>query len=105
MNLQKIQSYIILFKRYLKSAEAERQLYKWESLQFFQDNWELLFANMTPDYVRHSFKDLLEEEKNIADRVDRFIFYCDEMLTEYKTQNGLSIENNHYQKQKYPRTK
>jgi len=130
MNLQKIQSYITLFKRYLKSAEAERHLYKWESLKCFQDNWDiaapdiakmydaslrntqttrlwkgdnytpkrmmLLFANMTPDYVRHCFKDLLEEEKNIADRVDRFIFYCGEMLTEYKIQNGLSIENNHY---------
>jgi len=130
MNLQKIQSYITLFKRYLKSAEAERQLYKWESLKFFQDNWNLeqpnlekmydaslkntqttrlwkgnnytpkrmmlLFAKMAPDYVRHCFKDLLEEEKNIADRVDRFLFYCDEMLIEYKTLNGLSIENNHY---------
>lgn len=130
MNLQKIQSYIILFKKYLKSKEAEQQLYKWESLKFFQDNWNLeepnmekmydaslrntettrlwkgnnytpkrmmlLFAQMAPDYVRHSFKDLFEEEKNIADRVDRFIFYCGELLTEYKTQNGLSIENNHY---------
>jgi len=130
MNLQKIQAYIILFKRYLKSKDAENQLYKWESLKFFQDSWDLskpnlekmydaslkntqttrlwkgnnytpkrmmlLFATMAPDYVRHCFKDLFEEEKNIADRVDRFIFYCDELLIEYKTQNGLSIENNHY---------
>ena len=50
MNLQKIQSYIILFKRYLKSAEAERQLYKWESLQFFQDNWEIERPNIAEMY-------------------------------------------------------
>lgn len=130
MNLQKIQSYILLFKAYLKSRDAEQSLYKWESLKVFQDNWDLehpklgkmyddslkntqttrlwkgenyapkqmmlLFANMTPDYVGHCFKDLFDEEKNIADRVDRFIFYCGELLIEYKAQNGLSIENNHY---------
>ena len=130
MNLQKIQTYIGLFKKYLKHTKATKQLYKWESLQSFQANWDvehpslatiydkslknsetthlwkqdnytpkrmmLIFAKVAPDYVRHCFKDLFNEDKNIADRVDRFLFYCEEMLADYKQQNVLSIENNHY---------
>ena len=130
MNLQKIQDYIILFKRHLKSRQKERDLYRWESLQNFQQQWDLstedltqmydqslqntqtvrlwkdrqyfpkqimlLFCDLQPDYVRFAFQDLFNEEKAINSRMDRFIFYCDELLNEYKNKYPLKIENNHY---------
>jgi hypothetical protein len=51
---------------------------------------------MQPDYVRFAFQDLFNEEKAIDGRMDRFIFYCDELLSAYKEANPLKIENNHY---------
>ncbi len=130
MNLQKIQYYILRFKKYLKSNSATNALYKWESLQNFQQNWNLeaeslsemydrslqntqtvrlwkanqyfpkqimlLFCKMQPDYVRFAFKDLFNEAKSIDARVDRFVFYCDELLAEYRNKYPLKIENHHY---------
>lgn len=130
MNLQKIQEYISLFKIHLKSRHKEKALYKWESLQNFQQNWDLetedlsnmynqslqntqtvrlwkdnqyypkqimlLFTEMMPDYVIFAFNDLFTEAKTIDGRMDRFQFYCNELLKTYKEQNPLKIENHHY---------
>ena len=130
MNLQKIQQSIADFKTYLSSSKSEDQLYKWESLFHFQQNWDLeapefleaydkslhnsvtkrlwkadqyvpkkmmsLFIKMDADYVKHTFQDLFREAYNVGDRIDRFRFYCDELLATYKTEYPLSIENNHY---------
>lgn len=130
MNLQKIEDYLIQFKRHLKSQRSEATLYRWESLQNFQQNWKveaenitqmynqslqntqtvrlwkanqyfpkqimLLFCELQPDYVKFAFTDLFNEDKDIAGRMDRFIFYCDELLKAYKEKYPLKIENNHY---------
>lgn len=130
MNLQKIQDYIIEFKRHLKSQRREEVLYKWESLRNFQNNWNLaredlkemynqslqntetvrlwkanqyfpkhsmmLFCDLQPDYVKFAFDDLFNEEKAIDGRMDRFVFYCDQLLEAYKEKYPLKIENNHY---------
>lgn len=130
MNLQKLQQAILAFKTYLGSIKSSDQLYKWESLFFFQQNWDMespdfremyhkslqnsvtkrlwkadqyvpkqmmsLFIEMDTDYVQHIFKDLFRETYNAADRVDRFQFYCEELLANYKKEHPLSIENNHY---------
>jgi len=131
MNLQKLQLSITSFKKYLASEKAVEELYKWESLFHFQNNWDMdhpdfgemydkslqnsktkrlwksenytpkkmmqTLINMNPDFLQHIFKDLFREEGNVADRIDRFIYYCDDLLAEYKKENPLSIENNHYQ--------
>lgn len=60
-----------------------------------------LFLDMQPDFVRHMFHDLFNEDKEIGGRVDRFVFYCDELLQEYKINNPRSIENNHYHGDNY----
>ncbi len=130
MNLQKIEKYLIQFKRHLKSQQRANFLYKWESLQYFQQNWDmevenitqmydqslqntqtvrlwkanqyfpkqimLLFCELQPDYVKFAFTDLFNEEKEITGRMDRFIFYCDELMKAYKEKYPLKIENNHY---------
>ena len=130
MNLQKIQDYLVQFKRHLKSGRREAVLYRWESQQNFQQNWEiettdiaqmydqslqntqtvrlwkadqyfpkqlmLLFCQLQLDYVKFAFTDLFNEDKDITGRMDRFIFYCDELLKAYKEKYPLKIENNHY---------
>lgn len=130
MNLQKIQDYIILFKKHLKGRDKEAVLYKWESLQNWKQNWDLgaedltamynqslqntetvrlwkdrqyypkeiflLFCKLQPDYIKFAFDDLFNEEKSVDGRMDRFVFYCDELLVAYKEKYPLKIENNHY---------
>lgn len=34
--------------------------------------------------VRRAFQDLFNEEKDVAARADRFVFYCDDLLQTYK---------------------
>ena len=61
----------------------------------------LNFIDMQPDYVQFMFRDLFNEDKEIGGRVDRFVFYCDELLREYKNLHPHSIENNHYHGDNY----
>lgn len=130
MNLQILQQSISDFKKYLHSSRAEEELYKWESIYHFQNNWDIhhpdfdvmytsvlqnsstkrlwksdnytpkkmmnYFIEMNSDFVRSMFKDLFDETKAVADRIDRFVYYCDDLLNEYKKENPLSIDNNHY---------
>ena len=61
----------------------------------------LKFIQTSEDYVRYSFKDLFNENKDIEGRVDRFVFYCDQLLKEYKDSKPQSIENAHYHDDNY----
>ena len=36
------------------------------------------FIREDPEFVRTMFKDLFNEEKSVENRVDRFVFYCDD---------------------------
>jgi hypothetical protein len=48
-------------------------------------------------YAREAFKELYNEKKLVENRIDRFVFYCDELLRMYKKANPKSVVNNHYQ--------
>ncbi len=56
----------------------------------------LKFIDLQADFVEYMFRDLFNETKATDNRVDRFLFHCDELLVEYKTANPSSIENSHY---------
>ncbi len=56
----------------------------------------LKFIEMAPDFFLQMFGDLFNEDKTIDGRIDRFIFYCDQLLQEYKSQKPHSIENSHF---------
>jgi hypothetical protein len=56
-----------------------------------------LLIRTDPDYAIHMFKDLYDESKDISGRIDRFIFYSDELLRMYRAANRIEIVNNHYQ--------
>jgi len=130
MQLKKIQEHIADYKKQL-SKTKNSNLYKWESQQIWQDNWDikasdfaemydqslensttrriwnrenyapkkmmLEFAKMQPHFVYSMFQELFNEDKDIGNRVDRFVFYCDELLKEYKSNHPHSIQNQHYQ--------
>lgn len=73
---------------------------------WFRENYEpkrmlLLFLKMQPDYVKSMFQDLFDESKRIDGRVQRFLFYCDELLAQYRAEHPASIENNHFHDDQY----
>ena len=61
----------------------------------------LQFLDMEPDFVRSMFKDLFNEEKSIDGRVDRFVFYCDQLLDQYRRAQPLAIDTSHYHDDSY----
>ena len=135
MVLSKLQQYISDYKSILGQKRDFHEIYKWECLKNFQDNWDidapdfakmydqslqssvtrrlwkgedllakemmLKFIAISPDFVRAMFKDLMDEEKQVEDRIARFQFCCDTMLSEYKEKYPLTIENNHYHEENH----
>ena len=57
----------------------------------------LILIAQEEQYVREGFKELFNESKLTENRVDRFVFYSEELLRMFKKANPLSVENNHYQ--------
>ncbi len=130
MNLKKLQDKISQYKTYLESENCHRELYKWESIKYFQEHWNteaddlhamynaslnnltsrrqwkgrdffpkemmLKFIKAEPEYVRLAFRDLFNESKGVDGRVDRFLFYCEELLKIYKEKFPHAKENDHY---------
>ncbi|TVR89249.1 MAG: hypothetical protein EA411_02625 [Saprospirales bacterium] len=54
------------------------------------------FFKLQPDITAQAFRELYNEELDLLQRMDRFVFYCDQLLGFYKAKyRGLS-DNNHY---------
>jgi len=85
-----------LVQMYDKSLQNTQTVRLWKDRQYFPKEIMKLFCELQPEYVKFAFTDLFNEDKDIAGRMDRFIFYCDELLNAYKEKYPLKIENNHY---------
>ena len=82
---------------YEDSLQSNHTRRLWKTTAYRPKEVMLKLIKMRDDFVKQAFRDLLNEDKEILGRIDRFIFYCDQLLMEYKKTNPNSIENNHYQ--------
>jgi hypothetical protein len=87
-----------MYDRSLDNSETRRL---WKRENYEPKKRMLEFIAMEPDMVRRAFEDLFNEEKSAENRVDRFRFYCDDLLGDYKGKYPLSIENRHYHDDNY----
>ncbi len=87
-----------MYDRSLDNSQTRRL---WKRENYEPKRMMLAFIKMEQEAVRHAFQDLFNEAKDIEGRVDRFVFYCDELLRLYKEQFPLTIENNHYHADQY----
>ncbi len=108
-----------------KAATSDDPLLYWENLYHFQSGWNLdtedlksminravynsqskrfwdlpkqvllSFVSFNEGFVQIMFKDLFDESKSLAARVDRFPFYCENMLGEMK-QNAVKTPSDHH---------
>ncbi|MEO1259221.1 MAG: hypothetical protein AAFZ15_10510 [Bacteroidota bacterium] len=87
-----------MFDSSLQNSQTRRL---WNRENYAPKKMMLKFIETSEDYVRFSFQDLFNEEKDIEGRVDRFVFYCDELLKSYKDAKPLTIENRHFHDDNY----
>lgn len=87
-----------MYDRSLQNSTTKR-LWKREAYEPKRIMLELM--RMQPDFTRHMFTDLFNEEKSLEGRASRFVYYCDMLLQEYKEKNPRSIDNNHYHDDDY----
>jgi len=81
---------------YDHSLDNSRTRRLWNRENFEPKRMMLEFIQLQPDLVRSLFKDLFDESKAVENRIESFVFHCDELLTAYKEHHPHSIENNHY---------
>ncbi|MEM9886583.1 MAG: hypothetical protein AAF849_11885 [Bacteroidota bacterium] len=82
-----------MYDRCLENSKTRRI---WNKEQYQPKKMMFAFAELQPHFVYSMFQELFNENKDIGNRLDRFIFYCDELLKEYKAAHPNSIHNNHY---------
>lgn len=68
----------------------------WKDERYTPKEQMLLFAQAYPDFLRDMFKDLFNENKDAENRIDRFLFHCDELLRDYRDTHPDYIETRHY---------
>ncbi len=85
-----------LKKMYDDSLQNSRTRRLWRREAYEPKDVMLKFIELSEDYFLQMFGDLFDEEKSIGSRVDRFVFYCDQLLQEYRDKYPHRIENNHY---------
>jgi len=90
-----------LIPMYDASLENSRTRRLWRRENYEPKEMMLKLLRQAPEFVRSMFRDLFNEEKSIDGRAQRFVYYCDELLQEYKKAHPRSIENNHYHDDDY----
>lgn len=87
-----------MYERALQNSQTRRL---WKREAYEPKRMMLELAAMQPDFVRHIFFDLFNEEKGLEGRASRFVYYCDMLMQEYHEQHPRSIENSHYHDDDY----
>ncbi len=87
-----------MYDRSLENSHTRRL---WKRENYAPKDVMLKFIELNREYARQIFKDLFNENKDVEGRIDRFVFYCDELLREYKETHPRSIENSHYHDDDY----
>lgn len=83
-------------KMYAASIDSNISRRWWKSPSFNPREVMMLLLEGKPRLMLQAFEDLFREDSDAADRMDRFIFYCDEALKAYKEVHPGSIVNHHY---------
>ncbi len=87
-----------MYQRSLANQKTNRL---WNRENYEPKRMMLLFVEMQPDFVRQMFQHLFDEQLKVEGRAGRFIFYCDELLADYREQHPKSKEDSHFHQDGY----
>lgn len=82
-----------VYDRSLDNSQTRRL---WKREAYEPKRMLLEFLEMESEFVRPMFKDLFDESKSVDGRADRFVFYCDQLLEQYRKAHPLAIDTRHY---------
>ncbi|MDX1665780.1 MAG: hypothetical protein R3350_01050 [Saprospiraceae bacterium] len=82
-----------MYDRSLRNPKTKRL---WKREGFEPKRVMLSFFEEQSDLVVHAFRDLFNEDREVGGRIDRFVYYCDELLSLHRKANPTSIDSNHY---------
>jgi hypothetical protein len=91
-NLDQLDVYTMLDKS-LQSSISNRL---WSSTAYIPKEMILEFANADKETIRMMFYDLYDESKAIEGRIGRFIFHCDEILSNLRSKSSSKRFSTHY---------
>lgn len=92
-SLQENENVLEALESGLQSTTTQRL---WKRHRFEPKKVILQLGAEFPDIFQHAIKDLFNEAKLLENRVDRFKFYCDELLKLHREKNPRSNVNHHY---------
>lgn len=87
-----------MFDQSLQNTQTRRL---WNRENYEPKRLMLLFIATQSDLIRQLFGDLFNETKDVTGRMDRFLFYCDELLQDHRRMHPRSPENSHFHNDDY----
>lgn len=87
-----------MFRKSLENSISRRY---WSRELYAPREMMLEFIRLDEEMVRIMFRDLFNENKEVDGRMDRFVFYCNEMLRAYQDQHQRPPHNRHYHDDDY----
>jgi predicted RNA-binding protein len=87
-----------MFRQSLENSVSRRY---WSRELYAPREMMLEFIALDEEMVRIMFRDLFNENKEVEGRMDRFVFYCNEMLQAYKSNHQRPPHNRHYHDDNY----
>jgi len=87
-----------MFRQSLENSVSRRY---WSRELYAPKEIMLEFIALDEEMVRIMFRDLFNENKEVEGRMDRFVFYCNEMLQAYKDKYQRPPHNRHYHDDNY----
>lgn len=87
-----------MLRRSLENSVSRRY---WSRELYAPKEMMLEFIALDEEMVRIMFRDLFNENKDVEGRMDRFVYYCNEMLQAYKDRHQRPPHNRHYHDDNY----
>jgi hypothetical protein len=82
-----------MYERAIDNTTTRRH---WQEDLWYPKRMMHCFIKLDPIGSKWMFTDLFDETKQAAHRMDRAIFFCDTMLTEYRRTHQSTKENDHF---------
>ena len=83
-------------KMYDKCLQNSTTKRLWKREAYEPKQMMLAFLKQDQHFVFSMFDDLFDEEKEVLGRADRFIFYCDQLMMQYRKKQPLSKAIGHH---------
>ncbi len=84
-----------LYQVYERSFQSQYSTRLWEGSKHSGKSAMLLFIRQNSTFCESMFRDLFTEKNDIALRLSRFIFHCEQMQSEIKKVHPKSVAHHH----------